>query len=340
MKRSFSANIDGQIFYIDEDAFKLLKSYLEQLHLTFTGTEGQEIVSDIESRIRELFQERIDSGKSVITIADVSKVIETMGSPEALGGSDEEPGVVPPPISEDAHQEEQQRPFISFNMPGTKKLFRNEQNKVFGGVFGGLATYLGWNANIMRFLYVVLMCFTYFWPLILLYLLVWMVLPIAETPTQRLQMNGEPVNVDTLGQAVIATEVQQNYDGGFWNGLFSLIGRSLMGLLGLISSAIMFGCMVAFLTLLAGVVAFLVADSATILSGMDLMDFQHLWPGLIGSLAGFGAAILVFGLISWSALSVAFNFKNFGKKFVISVMVIAMLLVFAALVLVSIGMAL
>lgn len=340
MKRSFSANIDGQIFYIDEDAFKLLNSYLEQLRLTFSGAEGEEIVSDIESRIRELFQERIDSGKSVITITDVSKVIETMGSPEALGGNEEEPGAVPPPIPEDAHQEEQQRPFTSLNMPGKKKLFRNEQNKVFGGVFGGLATYLGWNANIMRILYVVLMCFTYFWLLILLYMLAWMIIPVAVTPTQRLQMNGEPVNVDTLGQAVIATEVQQNSDSGFWNGLPSLIGRSLMGLLGLTTSAIMFGCMVAFLSLLAGVIAFLVADSTTIFSVMDLMDFQHLWPGLIGSLAGFGAAILVFGLISWSALSVAFNLKNFGKKFVISVIIIAMLLVFAALVLVSIGMTL
>lgn len=340
MKRSFSANIDGQIFYIDEDAFNLLSSYLEQLRLTFHGTEGQEIVSDIESRIRELFQERNESGMSVITIADVSKIIETMGSPEALGGNEEEPGAVPPPIPEDAQEQQQQQPFISFNMPGSKKLFCNEQNKVFGGVFGGLATYLGWNANIMRILYVVLMFFTYFWPLILLYMLAWMIIPVAKTPTQRLQMNGEPVNVDTLGQAVIATEVQQNSNGGFCNGLFSLIGRSLMGLLGFISSAIMLGCMVAFLSLLAGVIAFLVADSTTILSVMDLMNFQHLWPGLIGTLAGFSAGILVSGLISWSALSVAFNLKNFGKKFVISVIVIAIMLVLAALVLVSIGMTL
>lgn len=340
MKRSFSANIDGQIFYIDEDAFKLLNSYIEQLRLTFSGTEGQEIVSDIESRIRELFQERIDSGMSVITLADVSKVIETMGSPEALGSNDEEPGAVPPPVPEDSQNGAPQRNFFDFNIPGTKKLFRSESNKVFGGVFGGIATYLGWNANIMRILFIALMCVTYFGPLLLLYMLAWMIIPVATTPTQRLQMNGEPVNVDTLGQAVMATEVPQQQDGGFLKVIFSVIGRSLMGLLGFISSVIMFGCMVAFLTLLAGVVAFLVADSATILSGMDLMDFQHLWPGLIGSLAGFGAAILVSGLISWSALSVAFNLKNFGKKFVISVIVIAMLLIFAALVLVSIGMSL
>lgn len=55
MKRTYPANIDGQIFYIDEDAFELLKNYLDQLRLTFRGSEGQEIVGDIESRIRELF---------------------------------------------------------------------------------------------------------------------------------------------------------------------------------------------------------------------------------------------------------------------------------------------
>ena len=66
MKRTYPANIDGQIFYIDEDAFDLLKNYLEQLHLIFRGNEGQEIVGDIESRIRELFNERIDRGASVM----------------------------------------------------------------------------------------------------------------------------------------------------------------------------------------------------------------------------------------------------------------------------------
>ena len=75
MKRTFSANIDGQIFHIDEDAFNLLNNYLEQLRQTFHGNEGSEIVGDIESRIRELFSERIGAGARVIVISDVNNVI-------------------------------------------------------------------------------------------------------------------------------------------------------------------------------------------------------------------------------------------------------------------------
>ena len=58
MKKTFPVNIDGQIFYIDEDAYNLLNKYLEQLHISFRGEEGKEIGSDIESRIRELFNNR------------------------------------------------------------------------------------------------------------------------------------------------------------------------------------------------------------------------------------------------------------------------------------------
>lgn len=55
MKRTFPVNINGKVFYIDEDAYELLQNYLDQLRATFPGSEGDEIVSDIESRISELF---------------------------------------------------------------------------------------------------------------------------------------------------------------------------------------------------------------------------------------------------------------------------------------------
>ena len=136
MKRTFPANIDGQIFYIDEDAFELLRNYLDQLRAVFRGSEGQEIISDIESRIRELFAERISAGANVIVLADVNNVIATMGRPEDLGEESQEQGSpLPPPADNDTA-----RPFISINLPGRKRLFRNMRNKIFGGVIGGLAT--------------------------------------------------------------------------------------------------------------------------------------------------------------------------------------------------------
>ena len=153
MKKTFPININGQIFYIDEDAYTLLQNYLKQLRATFTGDEGAEIVDDIESRIHEHFSEKLSRGVNVITLSDVNSVIETMGRPEELDensvdenhssdGADTEENAPregsmppPPPPADD-------KPFISINLPSRKRLFRNMQNKVFGGVIGGLATYL------------------------------------------------------------------------------------------------------------------------------------------------------------------------------------------------------
>lgn len=87
MKRTFTANIDGQVFHIDEDAYRLLQEYLDQLRLVFGSEEGPEIVADIETRIREHFSERIAGGCEVIVLADVNKVISTIGRPEELNGA-------------------------------------------------------------------------------------------------------------------------------------------------------------------------------------------------------------------------------------------------------------
>lgn len=75
MKKTFPVNINGKIFYIDEDAYRLLLDYLSQLRATFTGDEGAEIVNDIEQRISEHFDERISLGANVIVIDDVNNVI-------------------------------------------------------------------------------------------------------------------------------------------------------------------------------------------------------------------------------------------------------------------------
>ena len=72
MKKTFEVNINGKIFHIDEDAYELLKNYLSQLREAFPGEEGEEIVSDIECRISEHFEQRASVGSSVIVIEDVN----------------------------------------------------------------------------------------------------------------------------------------------------------------------------------------------------------------------------------------------------------------------------
>ena len=83
MKKSIKINLAGLVFHIDEDAYQKLKEYLHAITEQFKHLEeGDEIINDIESRIAEIFQDKIDDNKEVITIEDVEQMITVMGKPE------------------------------------------------------------------------------------------------------------------------------------------------------------------------------------------------------------------------------------------------------------------
>lgn len=336
MKRTFPANIDGQIFYIDEDAFNLLNNYLDQLRQTFHGPEGFEIVGDIESRIRELFSERISSGARVICIMDVNNVIATMGRPEDLGDDPEEQG------SEDNNgQTQNARSFVSFNLPGHKKLYRNMKDKVFGGVFGGLASYLNWNANIMRLLFVIILIFSLscklFFPLVFLYLIAWMIIPAATTPQQKLAMNGQPINIDTVGQAVIANEPTRE-NSNFFATICDIIGKLIMASMGLIAGCIVISCLVAIIVLIAGLIALLFADLPM---HQELIFGQPIflgWQLMLGAIFGGLGILMLFGLMAWGAFSVVFNFRGIPKVATWIIIVVSVMLIIASIILLMVSM--
>lgn len=334
MKRTYPANIDGKIFYIDEDAYLMLQDYLQQLKLTFKGTEGAEIVGDIESRIRELFDERIASGVSVIVKADVASVIETMGRPEQLSGDTEIESEAGSHSGGDRPQEEA-KPFVEFNFPTRKRLYRNMKNKVFGGVLGGVATYLGWNANILRLLYSLIACFCNFWfpmflPLVVLYLLGWMMIPPAQTPRQILEMKGEPVNVDTVGQAFMAnspTAASNDSTGeanNFFTVFFSIVGKVIMGFLGLVGCACFLGGIVSFISV--GICQLCLHFDS--FSGMinNLPWGGNAWIAsmiLIWSMVG----AVIGGALAWASASVLFNTRGASKTTKITALIMGILLV-------------
>ena len=85
MKKTLTVNLGGTVYHIDEDAYKLLDTYLSNLRIHFCREEGaEEIVHDMELRISELFTDRLRDGKQVITIEDVEEIIAQMGKPEDL----------------------------------------------------------------------------------------------------------------------------------------------------------------------------------------------------------------------------------------------------------------
>lgn len=342
MKRTFTANIDGRVFDIDEDAYTLLLNYLDQLHQTFGNEEGTEIVADMESRIREHFNDQLTNGKQVIQIADVQRVISTMGRPEDLcgegsetfAGADVPPfppyGTMPQDFSDGPTGQIQ-----DWAHGVTKKrLYRDMSNKVFGGVFGGLSQYLGWNANIMRLLYIVLACATYFWPLVLVYLFAWMIIPAAVSPRQVLEMKGEPVNACTIGQTMVEAEIPtlQGDNKNFFGTFASVVGKIIIGFVGLIAAVIGLGGLVVFIALITGIIGLLVyAPAAEVTTLFENIHFTTLggWAIAMWSLV----ATFLCGALLWGVCSSLFKIKSASKSVKITFLIIFAMILIAAVVL-------
>src|SRR5438128_79450 len=88
MKKTFTANIAGTVFHVEEDAYEALKRYLENIRANFSGSAAaNEIMSDVEARIAELFTERLQ-GRNVVMLDDVQHVQSIMGKPEDFGGDE------------------------------------------------------------------------------------------------------------------------------------------------------------------------------------------------------------------------------------------------------------
>ena len=139
-----TVNLGGTVFNIDDDAYRLLDNYLNNLRHHFRKEVGaDEIVDDIERRISELFTERCSAGRQVITLADVEMVIARMGRPEEMEQDDAESAAPNP--------EEQQAASVP-----RKRLFRDPDDKILGGVFSGIAAYFGVDAALLRLLMFVL----------------------------------------------------------------------------------------------------------------------------------------------------------------------------------------
>ncbi|MEZ3520180.1 MAG: PspC domain-containing protein [Muribaculaceae bacterium] len=358
MKKTFPININGQIFYIDEDAYTLLQNYLKQLRATFTGDEGAEIVDDIESRIHEHFSEKLSRGVNVITLPDVNSVIETMGRPEELDensvdenhssdGADTEESASregsmppPPPPADD-------KPFISINLPSRKRLFRNMQNKVFGGVIGGLATYLGWNAIVMRLLLFLCVIFTsdYLLLWVVIYLIAWMTIPAAVSPRQILEMRGQPVNVDTVGRTVLQTPPP--YDGhvpveyereGFFSTFFSILGKCLMAFVGLVSSVVSVGIVVLIISMLVLLTTHGVFDmTAVIPETAGLFRTSQMVSAM--TIAWSMVFLIPAIALVWTSCCVVFNAPSASRSTKVTAIVLEVLFIIAAVVLTLIGSA-
>ncbi|MEO8774384.1 MAG: PspC domain-containing protein [Gelidibacter sp.] len=191
MNKTVNINLAGIFFHIDEDAYLKLQRYLEAIKRSFTDSQGRsEIIADIEARIAELFNERVQNDKQVIRIKEVDEVISIMGQPEDYLVDDE--------IFED----EPQNNFENKNKTTiSKKLFRDNENSYIGGVASGLGHYLGIDAIWVRLLWV-LLALGSGGTFIFIYILFWILVPEALTTADKLTMTGEPVNISNIEKKI------------------------------------------------------------------------------------------------------------------------------------------
>ena len=183
MNKTTNIHLAQTLFSIDENAYSLLKDYLDKLERLFKKTEGaKDILEDIEARIAELFTGLKKDELYVISVEDIEQVIETLGTPEDL-----------------AEEEETNEPSSSYN--GSKKLFRDPDDRFLGGVAGGLSHYIGLDSIWFRLIMLVLF-FSSVGGVVLVYILLWILIPEAKTTADKLMMKGEPVNVANIKKKI------------------------------------------------------------------------------------------------------------------------------------------
>lgn len=179
MNKTIDINLGGLFFHIDEKAYAILKKYLDDLRNTFSETEGKEdILADIEARFAELLSERKANKDQVIEVEDIEVVIGILGQPEDYMLDDETP-----------------------NHKTQKKLFRDPDDSYIGGVASGLAHYFGVDVGWLRVIWAILLFFSG-GSFLVIYLLFWILLPEAKTTAEKLQMKGEPVNIENIEKKI------------------------------------------------------------------------------------------------------------------------------------------
>lgn len=220
MNKTVTININGLIFNIDDEAYGRLKNYLETIKGYFKNAEGgDDIMTDIEARIAEMFEERISNRKEVISQADVDHIIKIMGQPEDY-------------IDDEMRQENsgnasgasftESEEFFS-EEAGTKRFFRDPDGKMLGGVCSGIGYYFGIDPIIARAAFLIAFIFGSFgfWA----YIVLWAITPKALTRADKLRMKGKKVTIDSIRKSVEheAEDLKKKWknlgseEGGKWN---------------------------------------------------------------------------------------------------------------------------
>jgi phage shock protein PspC (stress-responsive transcriptional regulator) len=324
MKKTVNVNLAGMFFHIDEDAFGKLTRYLDAIKRSLSDPQGSdEIIRDIEARISELFSEKMKSSSQVISLKELDEVIAVMGQPEDYMVDEE--------IFEDSSSNSKRRSSSSSSSSSSKKLFRDVDDKFVAGVSSGIGHYLGIDVIWIRLVWVILVLVGFGSPL-LVYLLLWILVPAAESTADKLRMTGEPINISNIekkfkeGYDAVADKVKSaDYDKygqkvkSGASGFFDTLGSILLVLVKIFVKFVgVLLVIISLSTLIGLIVGLFTFGSIDFWGHGELMDYISLidttnspiW--LISILALFAAGIPFFVLFILGLKLLIDNLKSIG----------------------------
>lgn len=312
MKLTSNINLGGYSFTIDNDAYSMLEHYFESLKTMFYAEgmdDPEDLVNDIELRCAEILNEELAPGE-IITINNVRRIMKRMGEPEELAE-----------IRVETHSEKNgstdtetfTKTVRDIPVPPRvkRRLFRDPKDKLLGGVCSGIAAYLGIDPTWVRLITIVLM-FLSFSTVLLVYIILWMIVPEAKTPLQRLQMEGEAPTIENIGKSVNSifssnksdgarNSDHEEYHGNSFTQILinacAILGKVLLVAVGLAASAILLVCVVGLFGAIIGMIASSVG-STTYLSWIETTSGIRLIAGNpILTSACISTALLTLGIL-------------------------------------------
>ena len=300
MNKTVNINLGGMFFHIDEDAYLKLTRYFDAIKRSLNNSSGQdEIIKDIEMRVSELLNEKQISEKHVVGLKDVDEVITVMGQPEDY-------------ILEDEGKSNQ-----SFNNSTRKhkKLYRDKEKGMIGGVATGLGHYFGVDAVWVKILFLVFV-FAGFGTGILAYFVLWVVTPEAITTSEKLEMTGEPVTISNIEKKV--REEIESLSDKFKNADYDAMGNQVKSGAERISSSVgdfimtgfkIFAKLLGVILIIGGItVLFFLLVGVFTLGTNVFIDFP--WQNFIEAGNFTEYPIWSFGLLMFFAVGIPFFFMT------------------------------
>ncbi|ASZ10386.1 PspC domain-containing protein [Chitinophaga pendula] len=305
MKKIININLASRLIPIEDSAYEILRQYLESLKRYFAREEGgDEIISDIEGRIAELFQDKLKKGAHCITDEDVVAVKASMGTPEQFGDMSESEGT------------QSNTENAAFQARPRKRLYRDPDNKVLGGVCSGMGAYFNVDPVVFRIIFA-LFAIAGFGSGILVYFILWIATPEANTATEKLEMRGERVDLNNI-KATVQDEINslkdqfsrmgsdvKNFSQGrgkqvgngierFFRGLFAGLGQALLfltkGFIYFLAVVILIALVVSGIAIAASSAALFPIKSLLLTAGQSTL----FWPAIVLVIGVPVVAIIIF----------------------------------------------